>query len=250
MADNRPHVNTRKINLILFLVLCAILVGSWAINAKLESMYVTPTLAPEEITSIKDVAKSTKERATITTIVPLPDGDWFIDNTESITDSENTNKVLKDFQVKTGVVPYLLILSDLDGERDVTQEALDAYAAEKYHELYDDEVHFLTIIVMNDNLAAAEKRYLLSCYAGSEASQYMDDEAMLIFRQYAAVFMHNTVMKTQQCIDYTYQYTLTRVSTETRSTFASTLLGYVPFIIIIIILSLISYRRQQRKKAQ
>ena len=108
-------------------------------------------------------------------------------------------------------------------------------------------MHFLTVVIINDSLAAEEKRYLLSCYAGAEASSYMDDEAVLIFKQYAAVFMHNTVMKTQQCIDYTYQYTLTRIPSVTRSTFANTLLGYVPFVLVIIVLSIFSYRRQQRR---
>lgn len=85
---------------------------------------------------------------------------------------------LQDFYNSTGILPYVYIIDNVDGDYDPSTEKLEQFAAEQYTALFSDEGHIL--LLFWDYGGAYE--YVL--WLGDDAAELMDQEACDILFDY------------------------------------------------------------------
>ncbi len=119
---------------------------------------------------------------------PLPQGsvvetDYYTDELGWIGNKTKLLDGLTNFYHKTGVQPYLWITDTIDGTHDPSAAQAEAFAKEKYAELFQDEAHLLVIFFEYN------QQHAMSYWRGAHAMTVLDGEAMDIL---------------MDCIDRTY----------------------------------------------
>ncbi len=94
---------------------------------------------------------------------------------------------LKNFYDNTGILPYVYIIDNVDGDYDPSTEKLEQFAEETYEELFDDGGHAL--LVFWDYSYAYE--YVL--WLGEDAAELMDTEACDILFDYLDYYYYEDV---------------------------------------------------------
>ena len=94
---------------------------------------------------------------------------------------------LKDFYGSTGILPYVYIIDNVDGDYDPSTEVLEEFAEAAYESLFDDRGHAL--LVFWDYAGAYE--YVL--WLGDDAAELMDTEACDILFDYLDYYYYEDV---------------------------------------------------------
>ncbi|MBQ9720852.1 MAG: TPM domain-containing protein [Oscillospiraceae bacterium] len=100
---------------------------------------------------------------------------FYEDSTGWITSSSKLEKGLKAFYQETGVQPYLYVTEDVNGDTNPSSSEMDAFCAQLYDKLFDDEGHIL--VVSYDYIG-------YWYYVGHSAETVFDSEAQEIFETY------------------------------------------------------------------
>ena len=121
-----------------------------------------------------DISPSTIERTPLPADAEITDydtieGDWIVD-------LQYNEASMADFYKRTGVAPYLYVLSS---DNSMTLSEIIEFADTFYEEKLKDSNRFL--VVFRDNGAP---EYDLVLKLGTEAASFMDEEAQTIFREY------------------------------------------------------------------
>lgn len=117
------------------------------------------------------ITKSTIERE------PLPKGSvvetgYFTDELDWIGNATKLTAGMKNFYQKTGVQPYLYITDEINGTHYPTDSDAEAFAYQKYDELFKDEAHLLLIFFEYE-----ESNYHTWYLCGNQAKTVIDSEA-------------------------------------------------------------------------
>ena len=123
------------------------------------------------------VTKSTVVREKIETGASNNEG-YLYDDAGWIGNKTKFEKGLKYFYDKTGVIPYVCIIDNIDGDYDVSEKELEQYAITMYDELIDDEGHFLLALWDYDG------EWMYWTAMGAQVGTVMDQEACDILFDY------------------------------------------------------------------
>ena len=99
----------------------------------------------------------------------LWDGGWYEDDLEYIRDDRALVRGMKAFEKRTGVKPYLSLLSEIDPQEQ------DYFARQQYEALFSDGDHLL--VVYNE---WGEDTYYLSAQTGSDSKLTEADTSLLL----------------------------------------------------------------------
>lgn len=124
------------------------------------------------------ITQSTIKREKLDADVDLSAGYYTDEPGDWIYSSSRLERGLKSFYKDTGVVPYVYIINNINGDYDPTTQMLDDYAQAKYAELFNDQAHAL--LMFWDYGGAYEYRLWL----GSQTGLVMDSEACDILFDY------------------------------------------------------------------
>ena len=100
---------------------------------------------------------------------------YYEDRTGWITSTSRLEKGLRAFYEKTGVQPFLYVVQDINGDTNPSNSEMDAFCAQLYDELFEDEGHIL--VVSYDYIG-------YWYYVGHSAETVFDTEAQEIFETY------------------------------------------------------------------
>lgn len=128
--------------------------------------------------SSSDITKSTVAREPLTAGA-VNETEYYTDELGWIGNSTRLEAGMKNFYQQTGVQPYLYITGTIDGGHDPTQAELEAFAAQKYDELFTDEAHLLLVF-----FEYYPSQYDTWCIVGSQAKTVIDSEAANILLDY------------------------------------------------------------------
>lgn len=108
-------------------------------------------------------------------------GVYLKDGAEIIADKEAFNQSMKEFYDKTGAEPYVYTLKETDFPDkvygSVNKNSLEDYAYDKYLDIFNDEGHYMLIIVLlNDGT------FLWLDMAGNDTMGLIDDEAFDVLK--------------------------------------------------------------------
>ena len=125
-------------------------------------------------TSSGGIPQSTVDRTKLDAKYVTKTG-YFEDSTGWITSSSRLEKGLRAFYEKTGVQPFLYVTEDINGDTNPSNSEMDAFYAQLYDELFEDEGHIL--VVSYDYIG-------YWYYVGHSAETVFDAEAQEIFETY------------------------------------------------------------------
>ena len=125
-------------------------------------------------TSSGGIPQSTVDRTKLDAKYVTKTG-YFEDSTGWITSSSRLEKGLRAFYEKTGVQPFLYVTEDINGDTNPSNSEMDAFCAQLYDELFEDEGHIL--VVSYDYIG-------YWYYVGHSAETVFDAEAQEIFETY------------------------------------------------------------------
>ena len=106
------------------------------------------------------------------------DAGYYTDECGWIRNSTTLERGLKEFYDSTGILPYVYIIDNVEGDYDPSTEKLEAFAEAKYEALFDDEGHAL--LLFWDYGGAYEYVLML----GYDTMELMDSEACDILFDY------------------------------------------------------------------
>ncbi len=125
-------------------------------------------------TSSGGIPQSTVDRTKLDSKYVTKTG-YFEDHTGWITSSSRLERGLRTFYEKTGVQPFLYVVQDINGDTNPSNTEMDAFCAQLYDELFEDEGHIL--VVSYDYIG-------YWYYVGHSAETVFDAEAQDIFETY------------------------------------------------------------------
>ena len=123
------------------------------------------------------ITKSTTDRDKLHLKVSDEAG-YYTDECNWIRNSTILTTGLKDFYNSTGILPYVYIIDNVEGDYDPSTEKLEQFTAYQYEKLFDDEGHIL--LMFWDYGGAYE--YIL--WLGEDTLEVMDSEACDILFDY------------------------------------------------------------------
>lgn len=127
--------------------------------------------------SINGITKSTVERERL----ELKSSDaagYYTDTCDWIRNETTLVNGLKKFYDRTGILPYVFIIDNVEGDYDPSTEKLEQFAEEQYAALFGDEGHIL--LVFWDYGGA----YEYTLWLGEDTLELMDREACDILFDY------------------------------------------------------------------
>ncbi len=135
-------------------------------------------------TSSSSITESTVERE------PLPANsvnqtEYYYDGLGWIRSASTLESGLYSFWKATGVQPYIYLTDNIDGDYDIANADIEAFANDLYDELFTDEAHILLVWAEND---MGYVNYLLT---GVQAKGVIDDEAVDIILDYLDMYYYS-----------------------------------------------------------
>lgn len=123
-----------------------------------------------------DITRSTISRERLDGRYVNLSREWYDDSSMGwIRSGSRLESGLKDFYNETGVQPYLVIVSDIDGNTDPTGQEVWDYADRIYSEKFDDEGHMVFVFQCQDN----SSEYMMAACTGVQAKVVLDEEEAL-----------------------------------------------------------------------
>jgi uncharacterized membrane protein len=137
---------------------------------------------PGEGVSNSNVTVSTVERE------PLPSGSvietaYYTDEVNWIFDKDELQKGLRNFYKATGVQPHLYITDTINSSHYPSYEEGEAFAKQKYAEMFKDESHLLFVFFEYN-----ESEYYMWYWLGELAETVLDVEATDILMDYMQIY--------------------------------------------------------------
>ena len=130
---------------------------------------------------MRDITTSTVNRTPLNSADVVESDLWFDNKAGWDIRTSVLTKGMKEFYKKTGVQPYLIITTEINGigEYLLDSEAVE-YLEQQYDTLFHDEGHLIYAF-----MEYSENRYKQYIYAGNKASAVIDREAQEIIYDYA-----------------------------------------------------------------
>lgn len=131
--------------------------------------------------SASGITKSTIDREPLSKQYGTFTGSWFEDNIGWIRSPAKVEQGLKYFYDKTGVIPYLVLIEDINGNYNPGGQACWDYGEMIYQRMFNDEAHMVFVFQCRDESDV----YNMAAVTGAQAKTVLDDsEALEILYDY------------------------------------------------------------------
>lgn len=137
--------------------------------------------------------------------------DYYTDELDWIRSGSQLQKGMKHFYKETGVQPYLYITDTVNGKNLPTSSDMEAYAAQLYDELFEDEGHFLLLFHEYN-----PSEYNMWYTAGAQAKTVMDNEACDILMDYVDKYYYSDLSE-DEMFSKAFDEAADRIMTVTKS---------------------------------
>lgn len=152
----------------LFTMLLILVVFAAMSTSSCTSVFLDPGSGQSGATQV-----STKVRTKLSSSDCTPIDAWYEDLAEWIDDPSAVTTGMQQFYRKTGVQPYLIVATNIDGEKDYDVSQVETYMRDRYDELFgNDDGHL--ILLFCEPYDGEYDPYLL---VGSKAQSVIDTEA-------------------------------------------------------------------------
>lgn len=158
------------------------------------------------------------------------DAGWFDDRAGWIDSRRTLESGLKEFYDRTGVMPYLVITDNINGDRDPSDLDAEIFCEELYDELFTardgsiDETHLLVVF-----FEPYDSQYSYYIMAGSAAKSVMDEEARGILGDYIDRYYTDSSLDDSEYFAKVFEMTADRIMEVTKPAW------YLPVIVISIV---------------
>lgn len=143
------------------------------------SGFSSPTVPEQHYPIYSDeIPESTKHREKLDSGLLKPIDAYITDEARVLYDDVNVRKSMEYFYEKTGVQPYLHVTDQINGMTNPKSSEIEAFAFDRYMELFQDEGHLLIVLVRFKNYDYDFYFYYLP---GDDAWTVFDEEAGNIF---------------------------------------------------------------------
>lgn len=195
---------------------------------------------PRDMVSSGDITPSTVERE------PLPAGTvmetgYYTDEVSWISNPDVLQEGMEAFYDQTGVQPYLYLADGVGGDPWPDTGALEAFANEKYEQLFEDEGHLLLVYVDNG------QQWRAAYTTGSQARAVFDDEAAAILRDYLDQY-YTSSLSDEEYFSTAFAKTAERMMQVTRSPWPMVLIALA--VLAAVIIGFVWWRKARQSKAQ
>ena len=164
------------------------------------------------------------------------DAGYYSDECDWIRNRTVLEKGLKSFYDSTGIMPYIYIVDNINGDYDPSTEKLEAFAEAKYEELFTDEGHAL--LMFWDYGGAYEYVLML----GYDTMEFMDSEACDILFDYLDYYYYYADTEEEFFAD-AFEEAGKRMMTVSRSP-----LYYILIVAVIAVLAFTVYKVYKSRK--
>lgn len=130
-----------------------------------------------EVSNTSSITKSTVAREKLHLNLSDATG-YYTDECDWIHNETTLVNGLKSFYDKTGILPYVYIIDNIEGDYDPSTEKIEQFAETKYSELFPDDGHLLLMFWDYDGA------YEYTVWLGTDTTELMDREACDILFDY------------------------------------------------------------------
>ncbi len=183
------------------------------------------------------VAREPLEKGSVVTT------DYYTDELGWIKSGTKLKKGMKEFFSETGVQPYLYITDTVNGTTSPSSYDMEAYAAELYDELFEDEGHFLLLFhEYNSN-----SQYSMWYTCGAQAKTVMDSEACDILMDYVDKYYYSDLSE-DELFSKAFDEAADRIMTVTKSPLPTIIIAIVALIGLVIAFNWWKKAKEQRNR--
>lgn len=216
-----------------FIVVCLIIVLASSCAASSIGSFFGSLSGSVNTQANKQITQSTVKREKINSGGSF-DSNCIVDEIGWFENTKSAGKRLKTFYDKTGIQPYVVLLSYNSSL--TTDEQKDAYADNYYDSHIDNNASFLFIYFAEEN-QDGDVGYM-TCLHGSQTYEIIDDEALNIFWNYVDMYWDST-MSTDEMFEAVFTKTADRImavsQADSKSGFGKVLRNIILIVIVVVV---------------
>ncbi|MCD8369517.1 MAG: hypothetical protein LUC94_04145 [Clostridiales bacterium] len=170
---------------------------------------------------------------------------WIGDELDWIRDTKTVTTAMQYFYDETGVQPYLLICDNMNGAgARITDTQAEAYLADLYDSLYDDEGHMIFAFMEYQT-----SRYITYIYTGVSADTVIDEDARDTFLDYADRYYTDQLLSDEEYFAKIFREAADSIMADPAAGSHSAMIYALAAVAILVVLAvgLIAFKIQEKK---
>ena len=229
--------------IVLVIVIAIILAVFTAISSS------RPTDSELSYSTSSEITHSTKERTRLSGTTWS--NDCYTDELGWISNSATLTNGLREFYDETGVLPYLYLTDNVNGDTMPTIPEVQSFAETQYDKLFSDEAHFLLVFVESTDLERTGENFVAGYAVGHQARTVMDDEAIDILADYIKAYYYQDGLSDEQYFANAFSEAGTSMMTVYHSPWIKVAIIFIVAagaIVVLLIARSIYQKKAQREK--
>ena len=196
------------------------------------------------------IERSTKERTKLDANVN--NVGYYTDEIGWIYNSNTLEDGMREFYAKTGVSPYLYLTDNIGGDPMPSANAIDAFAEEKYRELFTDEAHLLVVFVDSVELEDAGTDFVGRYYSGGQIDVVMDEEALDILGDYISTYYYDSSLSEEELFSKAFEDAGETIMTVYKSPWVKAwmVIAIVGGTVVIVLVSYNWWKKAEKRKKE
>ncbi len=186
---------------------------------------------------------STMERTKLDSSLCTLSSTWYEDQADWITNSSALTNGLRSFYQKTGVQPYLIITTNINGNIYPSESEIVDYSMQRYDQLFTDRGHMILTFVEGE-----PNEYYIGGYVGSDAETVIDPEAQKILVDYLDYY-YTSDLSDEEYFAKAFEATANKIMTVDQSNTTSRNNMLAVFIVGVVLIAIFSIMLKKKKAA-
>lgn len=196
----------------------------------------------------EEIRESTLERTKLPSADCKKIGDWYEDHMPSswIHNERELIDGMQAFYSKTGVQPYLVLLPDVDGDKNPSGAKIENKLREIYEEIMPDGGHVIVGFV-----EGKDSEYATAVCAGAQAEAVMDEEAREILMDYLDYY-YTSDLEDEAYFATAFEKTAEKIMKidEIKSQSVAKIVIIIGVVLIVIVIAVAIVRSKKHKAEQ
>ncbi len=208
-----------------------------------------PTDTDLSYSASSEITRSTTERTRLSGT--NWSNDCYTDELGWISNSATLTNGLRTFYDETGVLPYLYLTDNVNGNTMPAISDVQSFAETQYDKLFSDEAHFLLVFVESTDLERTGENFVAGYAVGHQARTVMDDEAIDILADYIKAYYYQDGLSDEQYFANAFSEAGTSMMTVYHSPWIKVAIIFIVAagaIVVLLIARSIYQKKAQREK--